>query len=176
MTLSRAQTQRRSQSRKVAARTDQFTYAPPVTLGTPNLGPDIHTRWVRVSTNGQEDARNIHRRSTEGYRPVMIKDLPAESINPSFRGSQFGGAVGYHDTVLMQIPAYKAVARREWQAAQTQAKRSAIENDAFKDRHSSMPIAQGMSRVRMADGTMGFEANLVDEERVTTGRPVQFEE
>ena len=127
------------------------TYEVPTNLAMPDLGPDYHLRWVRVSTDGKDDARSIQKRMREGYRFVMAEEVGDFKIG-SHQGSKFDGVVGFNDVALMALPKVKADARnRHYQQATVQ-KTKAIDNDLFKERHPSMPHVYESPNERVTRG------------------------
>jgi hypothetical protein len=69
-TSSDASTSRSHQKRKV-------TYTPPSYLDAPKPNVDgVKYRWLRVSTGGEDDARNIAKRKREGYEFVKKEEHP----------------------------------------------------------------------------------------------------
>jgi hypothetical protein len=48
----------------------------PETLPQPDKQPGYDYRWVRVSSLGQADARNISSKTREGWEPVRIEEQP----------------------------------------------------------------------------------------------------
>jgi hypothetical protein len=135
------------------------TYEVPTNLELPDLGPDLHLRWIRISTGGKDDARSLQARMREGYRFVMKDEVPDFKVG-SHQGSKFDGVVGFNDVALVAIPKAKMEARMRHYQGQTAQKTRAIDTDLFKERHPSMPLTNDS----------GERA-----ERVTRGRAPSFD-
>ena len=52
------------------------SWAPPSLLPDPTPEPGYAYRWIRVSTMGQSDPRNVSAKLREGWEPVVAKDHP----------------------------------------------------------------------------------------------------
>ena len=52
------------------------TWQPASTLPEPDKQPGYAYRWIRVSSLGQHDARNISSKFREGWEPVRIEEQP----------------------------------------------------------------------------------------------------
>ena len=56
------------------------TWAPPTLLPDPDPEAGYKFRWVRVSTMGQNDPRNVSSKLREGWEPVRAADHPEISM------------------------------------------------------------------------------------------------
>jgi hypothetical protein len=52
------------------------SWAPPDVLPEPDKQPGYAYRWIRVSTLGQSDPRNVSAKLREGWEPVMLEEQP----------------------------------------------------------------------------------------------------
>ena len=134
-TPSDANTSRSHQKRKV-------TYTPPSYLDAPEPNVDgVKYRWLRVSTGGEDDARNIAKRKREGYEFVKKEEHPDFDV-PVHESGKYAGVIGSGDLVLAKIPVEMAEAKNEYYENKTQMQTEAVDNDLLKEQNPSMPITQ----------------------------------
>ena len=106
-TSSDASTSRSHQKRKV-------TYTPPSYLDAPKPNVDgVKYRWLRVSTGGEDDARNIAKRKREGYEFVKKEEHPDFDV-PVHESGKYAGVIGSGDLVLAKISEEMADAKKEY--------------------------------------------------------------
>lgn len=72
-------------------------------LPVPEPRDGLKFRWVRTSTLGQEDNKNVSSRFREGYTPVIAKDFP-ELMVMSDHNSRFRDNVEVGGLLLCSIP------------------------------------------------------------------------
>ena len=112
-TSSDASTSRSHQKRKV-------TYTPPSYLDAPKPNVDgVKYRWLRVSTGGEDDARNIAIRKREGYDFVKKEEHPDFDV-PVHESGKYAGVIGVGGLVLARVPEEIAKARTEYFKRQAQ--------------------------------------------------------
>jgi len=102
----------------------------------------IH-RWIRISTAGQDDTRNVMKKQREGWefvRAEEIKNQLGDCDYPTLQKGEYAGLIGHHDTVLARIPIEVAEARKEYFAQMTVDRMTAIDNDVMKEQRPEMPI------------------------------------
>ena len=134
-TSSDASTSRSHQKRKV-------TYTPPSYLDAPKPNVDgVKYRWLRVSTGGEDDARNIAKRKREGYEFVKKEEHPDFDV-PVHESGKYAGVIGSGDLVLAKIPVEMAEAKNEYYQKRTQSQTDAVDADILKEQHPSMPVTQ----------------------------------
>ena len=134
-TPSDASTSRSHQKRKV-------TYTPPSYLDAPKPNVDgVKYRWLRVSTGGEDDARNIAKRKREGYEFVKKEEHPDFDV-PVHESGKYAGVIGSGDLVLAKISEEMADAKKEYFENKTQMQTEAVDNDLLKEQNPSMPITQ----------------------------------
>jgi hypothetical protein len=85
----------------------------PETLPQPDKQPGYDYRWVRVSSLGQADARNISSKTREGWEPVRIEEQPRLQLltDPN---SRFKDNVEIAGLLLCKIPSEFMDQRRDY--------------------------------------------------------------
>ena len=120
----------------------KVTYTPPSYLDAPKPNDDgIKYRWLRVSTGGEDDARNIAKRKREGYEFVRKEEHPDFDV-PVHESGKYAGVIGSGDLVLAKIPVEMAEAKNEYYQKRTQSQTDAVDADILKEQHPSMPVTQ----------------------------------
>ena len=78
-------------------------WRPPETLPSPDNRPGWTHRWIRLSTNGQEDPGNISSKLREGYEPCKAEDYPEMMLHATTEG-RFKGNIEVGGLMLCRIP------------------------------------------------------------------------
>jgi hypothetical protein len=115
------------------------SWQPASTLPEPDREDGYSYRWVRVSTLGQNDARNISSAFREGWEPVRIEE------QPKFRGitdpdSRFKDNVEVAGLLLCKIPSEFMDQRREYFERMTQAQSESVDNNFMRENDARMPL------------------------------------
>ena len=94
-------TPRELESRQQTERPKQWM--PAELLPEPDKQPGFSYRWIRVSINGQADARNLSQKIREGWEPVKVEEQPKFKllIDPN---SRFQGAIEIGGLLLCKTP------------------------------------------------------------------------
>lgn len=115
-------------------------YRPPSALDAPQpKSPDVHYRLIRVAAAGESDAKNVGKRTVEGYVPVMAEE------HPEYRGARvasgpYEGAIGVGDLVLFKNAKDNVESRQDYYAEQAARQIQAIDSDMFRDQDRRMPM------------------------------------
>ena len=118
-------TPRTAETREASGRPMQWR--PPETLPSPNPVDGYVHRWIRLSTNGADDIRNIGSRRREGWEPVNAKDYPELSGFVSDRGAgEHANNLVIGGLVLCRISAEIPEQRNAWFQAQSGRKLQAV--------------------------------------------------
>jgi hypothetical protein len=147
MAVNREQGTRDATSRKKA-------WKPPSLLPTPNAEPGYKFRWVRVSSQGDNDNRNVSKRFREGWEPVAAKDHP-EIQFVGERGSEFQGGIEIGGLLLCKTAAENVQQRSEYYNARAQDQMNSVENSFLRDNDPRMPKYKLQNRTRVSFGTGG---------------------
>ena len=109
----------------------------PELLPEPDQQPGYAYRWVRTSTLGTADPRNISSKTREGWEPVRIEEQPrfALLIDPD---SRFKDNIEIGGLLLCRIPEEFLVQRAEYYDAQNKANMESVDNSFMKDNDPRM--------------------------------------
>lgn len=128
---------REIQTRTASERPKQWQR--PETLPEPDKQPGYKYKWVRVSTLGQADARNISSKLREGYEPVRIEEQPKFRllVDPN---SRFKDNVEVQGLLLCKIPEELVEQRNAYFTQQAQAQAESVDNNFMRENDPRMPL------------------------------------
>lgn len=111
----------------------------PETLPEPDKQPGYKYKWVRVSTLGQADARNISSKLREGYEPVRVEEQPKFKllVDPN---SRFKDNIEIQGLLLCKIPEEFVGQRAEYFAKKTRDNMEAVDNNFMRESDARMPL------------------------------------
>jgi len=114
-------------------------WQPASTLPEPEKQPGFTYRWVRVSTLGVNDARNISAALREGWEPVSIEEQPQFKfmVDPD---SRFKDNIEVAGLLLCKIPTEFMVQRRKHFEEKTQAQNESVDNNFMRENDPRMPL------------------------------------
>ena len=128
---------RELETRSVSERPKQWQRAD--VLPEPDKQPGYTYRWVRVSTLGQADARNISSKLREGWEAVRIEEQPKFQmlVDPD---SRFKDNIEVQGLLLCKIPDEIVDQRNAYFAQQTQAQVESVDNNFLRENDPRMPL------------------------------------
>jgi hypothetical protein len=114
-------------------------WAPAETLPEPDKQAGFAYRWIRVSTLGNADPRNLSGKLREGWEPVKVSEQPKFKllIDPA---SRFKDNIEIGGLLLCKTPQEFVGQRNEYYANQTQAQTTAIDNSFMRENDARMPL------------------------------------
>ena len=114
-------------------------WRPPELLPEPDKQEGFSYRWIRVSMNGQADARNISSKIREGWEPVTIEEQPKFKLlaNPDGR---FKDNIEIGGLLLCKTPTEFVKQRADYYSQQTQAQAEAVDNNLMRQSDPRMPL------------------------------------
>jgi len=114
-------------------------WQPASTLPEPDKQPGYTYRWVRVSTLGQNDARNISAAFREGWEPVSINEQPQFKfmVDPD---SRFKDNIEVAGLLLCKVPDEFMEQRRAHVERLTQAQTDSVDNNFMRENDPRMPL------------------------------------
>ena len=113
------------------------TWAPASVLPTPNQEPGYVMRWVRISTNGDNDPMNLSARLREGWEPVKASDHPELKL---FTSSVTDNRVEIGGLVLCKMPAEMVEQRNAHYRGSAQRQMEAADNNLMSENDPRMPL------------------------------------
>ena len=137
------QTSRASQTRSKTERPK--VWSPPSLLDAPPAPEGFKHRWLRESSLGFDDTKNIHKRLRSGYELVRADDPIYKDIDLStyaqYETGKYKGVIGQGGLVLARVPVEIAKQYAEYYSKQAQEQNEAFDNDLMREEHPSMPIS-----------------------------------
>ncbi|NBW16115.1 MAG: hypothetical protein EBR82_49840 [Caulobacteraceae bacterium] len=114
-------------------------WQPASTLPEPDKQPGYAYRWIRVSTLGQADPRNISSSLREGWEAVRIEEQPQFKmmIDPN---SRFKDNIEVAGLLLCKIPEEFVSQREEYFAKQTKDQMESVDNNFMRENDPRMPL------------------------------------
>ena len=142
---------RETDTRDFAERPQQWM--PPELLPEPDKEPGYAYRWIRSSTLGNADPRNLSAKLREGWEPVRIEEQPkfALLIDPN---SRFKDNIEIGGLLLCKTPNEFIRQRNDYIQKQTAAQTEAVDNNLMRQSDSRMPIfKEGKSETSFGKGS-----------------------
>jgi len=111
----------------------------PETLPQPDKQPGYAYRWVRVSSLGQNDARNVSAKMREGWEPVRIEEQPQFKllVDPN---SRFKDNIEVAGLLLCKMPEEMVQQRGEYFAKMTKDQIESVDNSFMRENDARMPL------------------------------------
>lgn len=115
------------------------TWQPAAVLPEPDKQPGYAYRWVRVSSLGQADPRNMSAKTREGWEPVRIEEQPQFQllVDPN---SRFKDNIEVAGLLLCKIPTELMDQRRDYYARMNKAQMEAVDNNFMRESDPRMPL------------------------------------
>jgi len=144
-------TPRKTETREATSR--KKTWQRPSALPVPEPRDGVKFRWVRTSTLGESDNRNVSVRFREGYTPVKAEDHPEMMLLPDL-DSRFAdqGNIEVGGLMLCSIPVEIAESREDYQNQAAQQQMDAVDRNYLRESHPSMPVLQPERSTRTSFG------------------------
>ena len=114
-------------------------WQPASTLPEPDKLDGYMYRWVRVSTLGQNDARNTSSAFREGWEPVRIEEQP-KFQNITDPDSRFKDNIEVAGLLLCKIPSEFMEQRRAHFEQMTQAQNESVDSNFMRENDPRMPL------------------------------------
>ena len=128
---------RETDNREFSERPKQWM--PPELLPEPDKEPGYTYRWIRSSTLGTADPRNLSSKFREGWEPVRIEEQPkfAMLIDPN---SRFKDNIEIGGLLLCKTPEEFVEQRNAYINKQTAQQTEAVDNNLMRQSDARMPI------------------------------------
>ena len=111
----------------------------PETLPQPDKQAGYAYRWVRVSSLGQNDARNVSAKMREGWEPVRIEEQPQFKllVDPN---SRFKDNIEVAGLLLCKMPEEFVDQRAAYYGNQARAQMESVDNSFMRENDARMPL------------------------------------
>lgn len=123
----------------------------PTLLPTPKPKDGLKFRWVRASTLGQGDNKNVSSRFREGYVPVLAKDYPELRVVSDF-DSRFPENIEVGGLILCAIPTEVAAQRTEYQERMAASQMDAVDRSYLRESDARMPVLKPERQTKTSFG------------------------
>jgi len=127
-------------------------WQPASMLPEPDKQAGYAYRWVRVSTLGQNDARNISSKLREGWEAVRIEEQPQFRmlVDPD---SRFKDNIEVAGLLLCKAPVEMMKQRKEYFAQKNQAQMDSVDSNFMRENDARMPLfAEKRSKTSFGKG------------------------
>jgi len=114
-------------------------WAPAELLPEPDKEPGYSYHWVRTSTLGQSDPRNVSRMLREGWEPVRAEDHP-EITMVAVENERFKDNVVIGGLMLCKAPSELPEERNEHYENQNNAQILSVDNSLMRENDPRMPL------------------------------------
>ena len=114
-------------------------WRPPETLPSPDNRPGWTHRWIRLSTNGQEDPGNISSKLREGYEPCKAEDYPEMMLHATTEG-RFKGNIEVGGLMLCRIPSEFLEQRAAYYANMNKNQMESVDHNFLRESDARMPL------------------------------------
>jgi hypothetical protein len=115
------------------------SWQPASTLPEPDKLDGYMYRWVRVSTLGQNDARNASSAFREGWEPVRIEEQ-SKFQNLTDPDSRFKDNIEVAGLLLCKIPTEFMEQRRAHFDRMTQSQNESVDSNFMRENDPRMPL------------------------------------
>lgn len=116
------------------------SWAPPTLLPDPAPEPGYKYRWVRVSTMGQADPRNVSSKLREGWEPVRAADHPEISMYLDNDIERYKDNIVVGGLMLCKTPTEMVEQRNDFYQKQAEAQMRSVDNNFMRDNDPRMPL------------------------------------
>jgi hypothetical protein len=116
-------------------------WKPPELLPEPDKQAGFSYRWIRTSTLGTADPRNLSAKLREGWEPVRIEEQPKFQllVDPN---SRFKDNIEVGGLLLCKTPTEFVQQRNNHFAKVTQSQTDAVDNSFMRQSDARMPLFQ----------------------------------
>ena len=115
------------------------SWAPPEVLPEPDKQPGYAYRWIRVSTLGQSDPRNVSAKLREGWEPVMLEEQPKFRLL-SDPNSRFKDNIEIGGLLLCKTPQEFVDQRDAFYAKKAKDEADAVDSTLMRQSDPRMPM------------------------------------
>ena len=129
------------------------SWAPPTLLPDPEPEAGYKFRWVRVSTMGQNDPRNVSSKLREGWEPVRAADHPEISMYLDNDIERYKDNIVVGGLMLCKTPTEMVDQRNSFYQKQADAQMRSVDSNFMRENDPRMPLfAERKSTVSFGRG------------------------
>jgi hypothetical protein len=127
------------------------TWRPPSLLPVPLAQAGYKFRWIRTSSYGQQDLKNVSSRMREGWVPVKAEDHPELEIIGD-KDTQFPGSVEVGGLLLCKSSVENVAARTRYYEQRAADQMETVENNYLRQNDPRMPLSRPERKTRTTFG------------------------
>lgn len=143
-------TPRQMETREATKERD--TWRPASLLPVPYPQKGVKFRWIRVSTLGTQDAKNVSSRMREGWVPVRAEDHPELEVQSDVN-SQFKGGVEVGGLLLCKTSTENIAERENYYSRRAKDQLKSVDHHYLRESDPRMPLSKPERRTRVSFGT-----------------------
>ncbi len=128
------------------------SWRPPSLLPVPNKEPGVAYRYIRVSTLGDADVKNVSARTREGWVPVKASDHPELEVRSDI-GSKFPDGVEVGGLLLCKTSKEIADQRTNYYSNMSSNQLRSVDNAFLRENNPVMPLLTPERRTRTTFGS-----------------------
>lgn len=145
-----SRTPREKETREAEKR--ESSWKPSSILPQPLPQPGYAFRWIRTSSFGTPDNKNVSARIREGWEPVKSEDHPELQIM-SDRDSRFPGCVEVGGLLLCKTAVENVTARKEYYEKRATDQMATVDNNYLRENDPRMPLSKPERKTRTTFGS-----------------------
>jgi hypothetical protein len=115
------------------------SWQPASSLPEPDKQAGYTYKWIRVSTNGQRDPKNVSAKLKEGWEPVRVEEQPRFKLflDPN---SQYKDGIEIGGLLLCKMPSDFRDQRSAYFAKKNRDQMSSVDNHYLRENDPRMPM------------------------------------
>ena len=145
-----SRTRRDQETREAEKR--ETSWKPASLLPTPLPQPGYAFRWIRTSSFGIPDNKNVSSRIREGWEPVKAADHPELQIM-SDKDSRFPDGVEVGGLLLCKTANENVTARKSYYEKRATDQMSTVDNNYLRENDPRMPLLKPERKTRTTFGS-----------------------
>lgn len=114
-------------------------WQPAALLPEPDKQPGYAYRWIRVSTLGESDARNVSAKLREGWEAVRVEEQPQFKYFLD-SNSRYKDNIEVGGLLLCKAPKELMEQRKDYFAQKNQAQLDSVDNNFMRENDQRMPL------------------------------------
>jgi len=115
------------------------SWQPASALPEPDKQPGYAYRWIRVSSMGQSDAKNVSSKFREGWEPVRLEEQPQLQMLAD-SNSRFKDNIEIAGLLLCKIPSEFMDQRKAYYDKATRDNIQAVDSNFMRESDARMPL------------------------------------
>jgi hypothetical protein len=128
-------------------------WSPPQLLPNPKPEPGYAFRWIRIASQGKDDATNYSSKLSEGWEPVKASDHPEVRLFGSAQ-NRFPDSIEVGGLLLCKTPVEFVDQRNAYYGQQAESQMQSVDNTFMRENDPRMPLYKERStKVTFGKGT-----------------------